>query len=153
MKFWAVSLLIWVLTQYILTTRDYSGIFRFVLLSLNFLYAFAWGVAFHRTIGDCKLNNTIALLMVVCCFLVAGFSQRQVAVVLPFVLFFSFAQIKWPSFVRTFLIKVGSKSMPMWMIHTIFCSYYFREQLYAIKYPPPDSHHLGGYQLFMYCRG
>lgn len=135
-RFWVISLLLWVLTYYFLTVREYNGIFRFVLLSLGFLYAFAWGIVFHRTIGEKKLNNIIAILLVACCFLVAGFFQRQFAFILPFVLFFLLAQIKWPKFMRTFLLKVGGKSMPMWMIHTIFCSYYFREQLYAIKYPP-----------------
>lgn len=36
---------------------------------------------------------------------------------------------------KKLLLNLGERSMPMWMIHTIFCSYFFREQLYSLKYP------------------
>lgn len=33
------------------------------------------------------------------------------------------------------LITIGKRSMGMWMIHTWFCYYLFRDEIYGLKYP------------------
>ncbi len=32
-------------------------------------------------------------------------------------------------------MELGHKSMAIWMIHTWFCCYLFREEVYSLKYP------------------
>ena len=48
---------------------------------------------------------------------------------------FLLCQLSYPKWMDSILTELGKKSMPMWMIHTWYCNYLFREQVYLLKYP------------------
>ena len=114
-----------------------SGPFLVILSFLGFIYPFVGGVFLYRTNihFDYSSNNFAIMGMILIAFLVAGFFRRQFALLFPFLLLilFNFLSIKGKT--KSLLIRFGKESMPMWMIHTIFCSYFFRNQLYSLKYP------------------
>lgn len=52
-----------------------------------------------------------------------------------FLIISSLSLIKFPSVLRYSLQKLGDNSMNMWLIHGWFCYYFFRDYLFALKYP------------------
>ena len=114
-----------------------SGPFVVILSFLGFIYPFVGGVLLYRTNihFDCKSNNYAIIGLILITFLVAGFFRRQFALLFPFLLLILFNLLSIKGKTKSLLIRFGKESMPMWMIHTIFCSYFFREQLYCLNYP------------------
>lgn len=46
-----------------------------------------------------------------------------------------FATLKRPKWLDFFLSKMGEQSTNMWLIHTFFCYYLFKNFIYGFKYP------------------
>lgn len=53
----------------------------------------------------------------------------------PYMLVSLLLVVPIPVAARTVLITFGKRSMGMWMIHTWFCYYLFRDEIYGLKYP------------------
>lgn len=114
-----------------------GGVYLVLLTFFGFIYPFVTGILFLRTEKrfDHIKNNLTIWGLIFAVFLIAGFFKRQFALIFPFLLLILFNLLSFQGIIKELLLKLGKESMPMWMIHTIFCSYFFRNQLYSLKYP------------------
>ena len=55
--------------------------------------------------------------------------------VLPVCLIVCFARIKWFEGIKKVLRLFGRYSTVVWLIHTWFCAYLFKEYVYGLHYP------------------
>lgn len=82
-------------------------------------------------------RNTILMVIIITILVVR--SQVGLFVIAPFfgILFLSLiAMIDRPKWLDAILVPLGRQSTFMWLIHTFFCYYIFREFIYAFKYSP-----------------
>lgn len=135
--------LIHVMTCFVISRYGAEYLYNDMLLYrplqfFHFLYAFSVGVVFYQT--RFKLDKVmpswaaviLASLIVV---LVSSFGNAVIYMVYVPLMIFLFCQMSYPKWIELFLMELGRKSMPIWMIHTWYCYYLFQPQIYSLKYP------------------
>lgn len=127
---------------------DYLYTHQFVympILYLNLLFPFGigaifakedWFGKFEKQIKVLKHENLWLILSIL--FLIFIRILLPVSVFNPvfaFCFLLLFASLKRPKWLNWFLSKMGEQSTNMWLIHTFFCYYLFRDFIYGFKYP------------------
>lgn len=138
------------LVSFLLTkmNMDYIYTHRLVympILYLNLLFPFGigaifakedWFGKFEKQIKVLKHENLWLILSIL--FLIFIRILLPVSVFNPvfaFCFLLLFASLKRPKWFNWFLSKMGEQSTNMWLIHTFFCYYLFRDFIYGFKYP------------------
>lgn len=108
------------------------------LLFIHFLFFFTAGVALRRT----SINLTwtgpkwiilIGIILIVIAQCIVDFDGASM-IYTPLMIIF-LGNLHYPKWIKTALIELGKKSMPMWMIHCWLSLYLFKPQFYSLKYP------------------
>lgn len=109
-----------------------------LLIFVEFLYPFTVGVAMRRTSINLNLHLPqwsvlagILLLVLILCVTNLHLCYMFCAPLMVIL----FSHIRYPRWLKTVLIELGKKSMPMWMIHTWLAYYLFEPQVYSLRYP------------------
>ena len=105
---------------------------------LQFLYPFTVGVVFYRSPYQIKWQMPtwlVLLTMAVAITVVSTIDISVTYIVYEPLMVFLFCQLSYPHWLEKIMIELGKKSMAMWMIHTWYCNYLFREQVFSLKYP------------------
>lgn len=133
----------YITSRYIAVYKLYDTILARVLTILGFLFAFGIGIMMHRvsTVRPLRIKKlegrsglTIGLLLLLisfrCLFKTGAFHTFYV-----FFFIMLFLHLPLHRNVRSFLVIMGEYSMPMWMIHTFFCNYLFKDFIFGFQYP------------------
>ena len=102
------------------------------------LYPFTVGVAFCRSKYQWSYQMPTWLALVIMVILVSAVCSIRIPVwgyVYVPLMIYLFCQLQFPKWLNSVLMELGRKSMAIWMIHTWFCCYLFREEVYSLKYP------------------
>lgn len=137
------TIVINIITSYIIS-RYGSTLFTHhliynILLCFHLLVSFVTGAVLYRT--SMKLNWAVPQwaiwLLIIALVTVTCITPGAVRYLLysP-LLVILLAHVKWPKYLKSILLELGRKSMPMWMIHTWLAYYLFQPQVYALKYVP-----------------
>ena len=108
------------------------------IVYLQFLYPFTVGVFFCCTSFQCHCQMSTWLVLIIMAFsviVVAFIDVSVTSIVYVPLMIFLFCQLPYPKWLERAFMELGRKSMPMWMIHTWFCYYLFKEEVYSLKYP------------------
>ena len=138
-----VTAVIYFSACYVISRYCTSFLADYPLLSLcvvylQFLYPFSVGVAFYRSPSKIKWQMPtwlVLLVMAVAITVVATINISFTYIVYVPLMVFLFNQLSYPKWLEKTLIELGKKSMVMWMIHTWYCNYLFKEEVYSLKYP------------------
>lgn len=73
----------------------------------------------------------------ICCLLILGIGLFLIrwAVWYAWLLILLFLLLSAPGSIKMVFIFLGKHSMNIWMTHTYFCYYIFKEEIYSLKYP------------------
>ena len=71
--------------------------------------------------------TALAVCLILCCL--------GIYYAYPYILVTLLLIVPIPAGARTVLVAFGKRSMDMWMTHTWFCYYLFREEIYGLRYP------------------
>lgn len=137
------TIVINIITSYIIS-RYGSTLFTHhliynILLCFHLLVSFVTGAVLYRT--SMKLNRSVPQwgiwLLIIALVTVTCITHGAVRYLLysP-LLVILLAHVKWPKHLKSILLELGRKSMPMWMIHTWLAYYLFQPQVYSLKYVP-----------------
>lgn len=128
----------YVISRYHATILNDSQLLNWIMVYLQFLYPFTVGVAFclAKWNSDLHIPTWVHIMvMIIAIIVVSSFSFPGNYIIYVPLMVFLFNQLSYPKWIERILIELGKKSMPMWMIHTWFCYYLFRDQVYSLKYP------------------
>lgn len=105
---------------------------------VQFLYPFTIGVVFNRS--RFSINNQLStrltlIIMVILVSLVCSIRVPVWGYVYVPLLVFLLSQLQLPQWLDVFFMELGRKSMAIWMIHTWYCNYLFRDEVYSLRYP------------------
>ena len=78
------------------------------------------------------VRNFVSGGVILCVFISCVFKYFYIY---PFLLITLILIAHVPRFVQYILVLLGRQSMGMWMIHTWFCYYLFRREIYSLAYP------------------
>ena len=90
-----------------------------------------WGILDKLKPANGILWAALIVLVIVFCF-IDNFATHIVYVIAFIVLFVAAPKYKK---VKSFFMYLGHHSMNMWLIHTWFCYYLFKDFIYGFKYP------------------
>ncbi|MCI6160841.1 MAG: acyltransferase [Prevotella sp.] len=116
------------------------GALSILLVYLELLFPFILGVwlhhrtEMHRPIfktTSLKAALLLCLLIVVECNLPTDADDSVYA----FVFVLLFLNFSLPGHIQRILAYLGKYSMPMWLVHTYFCTYLFPDFIYGFRYP------------------
>ena len=133
----------YITSRYIAVYKLYDSMLAHIITPLGFLFGFGIGAVMCRISavrplrikhleGRGRLTILLLLLLVTfrCLFDTSAFHTIYV-----FFFILLFLHIPLHRIVKMFLVKMGEHSMPMWMIHTFFSNYIFREFIWGFQYP------------------
>lgn len=133
----------YITSRYIAVYKLYDSILAHILTCFGFLFGFGIGAVMHQVsivhslrikLFENRSMVTILLLLLLivfrCLFKTGVFHTFYV-----FLFIMLFLHIPLPQSIRSFLVKMGEHSMPMWMIHTFFSNYLFRDFIFGFQYP------------------
>ena len=128
----------YVISKYHATVLTDYPLINWSVVYLQFLYPFTMGVTFYSIKLEMKRELPtwlIILLIMVSVAVVATLKISVTYIIYVPLMVFLLNQLQYPHLMERLLIELGRKSMPMWMIHTWYCNYLFKEQVYSLKYP------------------
>ena len=124
----------------------YTNQFAYMpILYLNLLFSFGMGAIFAKEDWFGKFKESIVNLKYKNMYLIIGILLLiGIRILLPvsvfnplfaFAFLLLFASLERGKWLDYFLSKMGQQSTNMWLIHTFFCYYLFRDFIYGFKYP------------------
>lgn len=112
------------------------------LLVFHLLFPFTLGVTCARTVFggfmeklkkvDGRLLWLLLIVLVLAYCIFNNYITHIIYLLLLIMLFVAAPKVGW---VMKIFTKLGEHSMNMWLIHTWFCYYLFKEFIYGFKYP------------------
>lgn len=105
---------------------------------VQFLYPFTVGVVFCRAKIQLSYQLPTWLTLIIMVILVSLVCSIRISVwgyVYVPLMIILFSQLQLPKLLNSIFMELGRKSMAIWMIHTWFCCYLFRTEVYSLKYP------------------
>lgn len=139
-----------IVSRYVATGILTQSVIIFVLVVVGLLFDFVIGAAMAKYAfahqrqnsgesGDNKNQYPISLplgiILLVVLFLLRCVVRLPWDAFYTFLLVFIFLNMKRIGWVESVLVRLGKKSMVMWMVHTYFSIYLFHDFIYGFKYP------------------
>ena len=117
----------------------YTTLIQFHRLVILLFY-FILGILLFRFLEKNRVysNNKpiVYALSIIILFIVKSmFKVTLIDGIYAFIFIWCFVHLPLNKYLRKTLFKLGSHSMVMWMTHTFFCVYLFRDFIYDFKYP------------------
>ena len=129
---------LYTISRYHSTLLSEYPILSLTAVYVQFLYPFTVGVAFCRSNYQWSYQMPTWLALVIMVILVSAVCSIRIPVwgyfYVPLMIYL-FCQLQFPKWLNSVFMALGRKSMAIWMIHTWFCYYLFREEVYSLKYP------------------
>lgn len=131
------------ISRYIAVNKDYDSVLAHILAFTGMFFSFAVGsvmcrIAQVRNIKNkyLSLHPSIALLILLSIIAVrCTFTTSAIDGFYVFAFIWLFLHIPLYKYVKALLITMGKHSMPMWLTHSFFCYYLFKDFTYGFEYP------------------
>lgn len=133
----------YITSRYIAVYHLYDTVLAHILTYLGFFFCFVLGAVFYRYSQRHEIKFSILkgkplltlLVMTILVFIRCLFTTGAFHSLYVFVFIILFLHIPLNSVVRAILTSIGKVSMPIWMVHSFFCYYLFKDFIYGFRYP------------------
>ena len=133
----------YVISRYVAVSQSFTAWYTYFLTYFDVLFCFVIGAVFYRlvtkgkgTILFLKRHKILPyILLLVLVALNCVISSAATSYFFESSYIFLLLHIEFRGVVKCFLMKMGKRSMVMWLTHSFFCYHIFHDFIYGFKYP------------------